>query len=307
MSREGAAAAPRSSSGQSRRRRSCSSTTRRSAGHDGPGEELGVAVLFGSDQYEPARPPASTTRPSSSARRADAGGVPQDAPGALRRVHSPQAAAVLRDAAGRIGVGLLARRGLRRHALARTGSRRPSATRSCTRTLSPLRRRGSQLLTTITNDAWYGHSSAPHQHFWMARSGPSNRAATRAVGQHGISGIVDPYGRVVVKTPIFEQTVAVGDVRTWTDARSTHGPATRSRTPASRSRSWHGGPAAAMTWGRLPLIVSVTGPVPFQKDSFGTRDRRSDRRTTTSPGAPRSCGGILRPEARARKCRSSRR
>ncbi len=29
-------------------------------------------------------------------------------------------------------------------------------------------RRGSQLLTTITNDAWYGHSSAPHQHFWQA-------------------------------------------------------------------------------------------------------------------------------------------
>ena len=29
----------------------------------------------------------------------------------------------------------------------------------------------------------------------------------------GISGIVDPYGRVVTKTPIFEQTVATGEVR----------------------------------------------------------------------------------------------
>ena len=30
-------------------------------------------------------------------------------------------------------------------------------------------RAGSQLLTTITNDAWYGHSSAPYQHFSLAR------------------------------------------------------------------------------------------------------------------------------------------
>jgi apolipoprotein N-acyltransferase len=29
----------------------------------------------------------------------------------------------------------------------------------------------------------------------------------------GISGIVDPYGRVVAKTPIFEQTVVTGEVR----------------------------------------------------------------------------------------------
>jgi apolipoprotein N-acyltransferase len=74
--------------------------------------------------------------------------------------------------------------------------------------------RGSQLLTTITNDAWYGHSSAPHQHFWQAtlRAVEHGRYLARAANT-GISGIVDPYGRVVVRTPIFEQTVVTGEVR----------------------------------------------------------------------------------------------
>jgi len=81
-------------------------------------------------------------------------------------------------------------------------------------------RRGSQLLTTITNDAWYGHSSAPHQHFWQAtlRAVEHGRYLARSANT-GISGIVDPYGRVVVQTPIFEQTVAVGEVR-YLDGRT---------------------------------------------------------------------------------------
>jgi apolipoprotein N-acyltransferase len=81
-------------------------------------------------------------------------------------------------------------------------------------------RRGSQLLTTITNDAWYGHSSAPHQHFWQAtlRAVEQGRYLARAANT-GISGIVDPYGRVVVQTPIFEQTVTVGEVR-YLDGRT---------------------------------------------------------------------------------------
>jgi len=81
-------------------------------------------------------------------------------------------------------------------------------------------RRGSQLLTTITNDAWYGHSSAPHQHFWQAtiRAAEHGRYLARAANT-GISGIVDPYGRIVVQTPIFEQTVAIGEVR-YLDGRT---------------------------------------------------------------------------------------
>jgi apolipoprotein N-acyltransferase len=81
---------------------------------------------------------------------------------------------------------------------------------------------GSQLLTTITNDAWYGHSSAPHQHFWQAvvRSVEQGRYLVRAANT-GISGIVDPYGRVVVMSRIFERTVLTGDVR-FLDARTVY-------------------------------------------------------------------------------------
>jgi apolipoprotein N-acyltransferase len=73
---------------------------------------------------------------------------------------------------------------------------------------------GSELLTTITNDAWFGPTSAPYQHFAQAsmRAIENGRYLVRAANT-GISGIVDPYGRVLAESPIFEQTIIVGDVR----------------------------------------------------------------------------------------------
>jgi apolipoprotein N-acyltransferase len=75
-------------------------------------------------------------------------------------------------------------------------------------------RSGSQLLTTITNDAWFGRSSAPWQHFEMAslRAIEQGRYLVRAANT-GISGIVDPYGRVLARSGLFEESVIVGDVR----------------------------------------------------------------------------------------------
>ena len=75
-------------------------------------------------------------------------------------------------------------------------------------------RQGSELLTTITNDAWYGESSAPFQHFEMAamRSIEQGRYLVRAANT-GITGIVDPYGRVLARTRLGEATVVVGEVR----------------------------------------------------------------------------------------------
>ncbi len=79
-------------------------------------------------------------------------------------------------------------------------------------------RDGSELLTTITNDAWYGRSSAAYQHWDQAsmRAIEQGRYLARAANT-GISGFVDPYGRVMSKSALFEPAVLVEDVRFLTD------------------------------------------------------------------------------------------
>ena len=73
---------------------------------------------------------------------------------------------------------------------------------------------GSQLLTTITNDAWFGRSSAAYQHFeqGMLRAVEQGRYMVRAANT-GISGATDPYGRVLAATPLFEPTALTVEVR----------------------------------------------------------------------------------------------
>ena len=63
---------------------------------------------------------------------------------------------------------------------------------------------GANLLVNITNDAWYGHSSAPYQHFSIAlfRAVENRRALVRAANT-GISGFVDPAGRIIEPTALF--------------------------------------------------------------------------------------------------------
>jgi apolipoprotein N-acyltransferase len=74
--------------------------------------------------------------------------------------------------------------------------------------------RGSELLTTITNDAWFGESSAAYQHWDQAamRAIEQGRYLARAANT-GVSGFVDPYGRVLSRTRLFETTVQVRDLR----------------------------------------------------------------------------------------------
>lgn len=79
-----------------------------------------------------------------------------------------------------------------------------------------------------TNDAWYGRSSGPYQHFAIAR--------TRAVEEglplvrdanNGISGVVDPEGRVLARTAL--NAVGYADIQL---------PAPGPRTPYSRAGDW---------------------------------------------------------------------
>ena len=73
---------------------------------------------------------------------------------------------------------------------------------------------GSELLATITNDAWFGDSSAAYQHFDQAalRAVEQGRYLVRAANT-GITGAVDPYGRTMARAPMFEPAAMTVDVR----------------------------------------------------------------------------------------------
>ena len=74
-------------------------------------------------------------------------------------------------------------------------------------------RGGAELMTTLTNDGWYGFSWAPVQHFAQVRlravevRRPWARAALT-----GISGFVDPGGRVLASLGVGEQGLLVADL-----------------------------------------------------------------------------------------------
>ena len=65
-----------------------------------------------------------------------------------------------------------------------------------------------QWLLNITNDGWYGISTGPYQHFASARlrAVEEGLPVVRAANT-GISGVVDPYGRVLAQTRLGETTV----------------------------------------------------------------------------------------------------
>lgn len=74
-------------------------------------------------------------------------------------------------------------------------------------------RNGANLLVNITNDAWYGRSSAPYQHFSMTvfRAIENRRTLIRSANT-GISGFVDPVGRILAETALFEDAAEVRQV-----------------------------------------------------------------------------------------------
>ncbi|MFC1504902.1 apolipoprotein N-acyltransferase [Thermodesulfobacteriota bacterium] len=69
-------------------------------------------------------------------------------------------------------------------------------------------RNQADLLVNITNDAWFGRTSAAQQHFSMAvfRAVENRRALVRAANT-GISGYIDPVGRILQTSPSFERRV----------------------------------------------------------------------------------------------------
>jgi apolipoprotein N-acyltransferase len=72
---------------------------------------------------------------------------------------------------------------------------------------------GAEFMTTITNDAWFGASSAPYQHFSMVvfRS-VENRVPFVRAANTGISGSIDAYGRIRKSTDIFVEDKVVEEI-----------------------------------------------------------------------------------------------
>ncbi|MBI5969538.1 MAG: apolipoprotein N-acyltransferase [Deltaproteobacteria bacterium] len=66
---------------------------------------------------------------------------------------------------------------------------------------------GAAFLVNITNDAWFGTTSAPYQHFEMSRMrAVENRVYMMRAANTGISAFIAPSGRVIAMTGLFERT-----------------------------------------------------------------------------------------------------
>jgi apolipoprotein N-acyltransferase len=72
----------------------------------------------------------------------------------------------------------------------------------------------TELLVNITNDAWFGKTSAPHQHLSMSifRAVETRLYFVRAANT-GISAIVDATGRIIEQTGLFQKADISGSIK----------------------------------------------------------------------------------------------
>jgi len=77
-----------------------------------------------------------------------------------------------------------------------------------------LARDGARIIATITNDAWFGRSGAPLQHFSMAVfRAVEHRAPVIRAANTGISGFIDATGRIGPTSGLFVETALIETIR----------------------------------------------------------------------------------------------
>lgn len=109
------------------------------------------------------------------------------------------------------------------------------------------RREGADFLLNITNDAWFGRTSAPYQHAaHLVMRAIENRVGIARAANTGVSEFVDPLGRTYDRTPLYTMTFRADTVWTTTD-----------RTVYTRLGDWVGftvlvlsGALVAFAWSR---------------------------------------------------------
>ena len=73
---------------------------------------------------------------------------------------------------------------------------------------------GAAFFANITNDAWFGDTSAPHQHLMMvAMRAIENRLYVARAANTGISSFIDATGKILYESPVFKTTSYVDEVR----------------------------------------------------------------------------------------------
>ncbi len=79
-------------------------------------------------------------------------------------------------------------------------------------------RKGSQFITVITNDVWFGPKSSPIQHAMIStlRAIEFHRPVVRCANT-GVSMIIDPYGRIQQRSDTFVRTALTGTIAPRSD------------------------------------------------------------------------------------------
>lgn len=103
------------------------------------------------------------------------------------------------------------------------------------------------VLATISNDAWFGHSAGPLQHFQMARMrAMEHRKFMLRSTNTGLSGIINPFGKVTASAEQFIHTSISGTIYVSSGL-----------TPYARSGSW---PIIALCFSLLFCAIFITRP-----------------------------------------------
>ena len=109
----------------------------------------------------------------------------------------------------------------------------------------------SDLLLTVSNDTWFGTSIGPLQHLQMAqmRALEAGRWMIRATN-NGVTGLIDPFGRITAQVPQFQRAVLYGDVVPMQEL-----------TPYLRWRSWPLAVACLLIFGWALLAARISKTV----------------------------------------------